>query len=53
MGLYLLTIKTHWNTIILNGSVPKGEIERMIDNSFMLVVNKMTKKDQKSILIHL
>lgn len=45
--------KTHWNTIILNGSVPKGEIERMIDNSFMLVVNKMTKKDQKSILIHL
>ncbi|MCP4274215.1 MAG: MmcQ/YjbR family DNA-binding protein [Gammaproteobacteria bacterium] len=38
--------KAHWNTIILDGSIPKGEIERMIDNSFMLVVSKMTKKDQ-------
>ncbi len=45
--------KTHWNTIILDDSVPKGEIERMIDNSFMLVVSKMTKKDQTSILVHL
>ncbi len=38
--------KAHWNTIILDGSIPKGEIERMIDNSLMLVVSKMTKKDQ-------
>ena len=38
--------KAHWNTIILDGSIPKGEIERMIDNSFLLVVSKMTKKDQ-------
>jgi len=45
--------KTHWNTIILNGSIPKGEIERMMDNSFMLVVSKMTKKEQQSILEHL
>ena len=45
--------KKHWNTIILDGSIPQGEIERMIDNSFMLVVNKMTKKDQASILVHL
>jgi len=45
--------KRLWNTIILDGSIPQGEIERMIDNSFMLVVNKMTKKDQQSILIHL
>ncbi|WP_444994939.1 MmcQ/YjbR family DNA-binding protein [Aliikangiella sp. IMCC44359] len=42
--------KRLWNTIILDGSIPPGEIERMIDNSFMLVVNKMTKKDQASIL---
>ena len=42
-----------WNTIILDGSIPQGEIERMIDNSFKLVVSKMTKKDQTSILIHL
>lgn len=42
-----------WNTIILDGSIPQGEIERMIDNSFKLVISKMTKKDQASILIHL
>jgi len=45
--------KKLWNTIILDGSIPKGEIERMIDNSFKLVVSKMTKKDQQSILVHL
>jgi predicted DNA-binding protein (MmcQ/YjbR family) len=45
--------KRLWNTIILDGSIPKGEIERMMDNSFKLVVSKMTKKDQKSILVHL
>jgi len=45
--------KRLWNTIILDGSIPKGEIERMMDNSFMLVVSKMTKKDQQTILVHL
>jgi len=45
--------KRLWNTIILDGSIPQGEVERMIDNSFKLVVSKMTKKDQQSILVHL
>ncbi|ACA85661.1 MmcQ/YjbR family DNA-binding protein [Shewanella woodyi] len=45
--------KALWNTVILDGSIPQGEIERMIDNSFSLVVAKMTKKDQRSILLHL
>ena len=45
--------KRLWNTIIPDGSIPQGEIERMIDNSFKLVVSKMTKKDQASILVHL
>ena len=45
--------KRLWNTVILDGSIPQGEIERMIDNSFKLVVCKMTKKEQKSILLHL
>ena len=44
--------KRLWNTIILDGSIPQGEIERMMDNSFKLVVSKMTKKDQSSILVH-
>ena len=42
--------KALWNTIILDGSIPRGEIERMIDNSFKLVVGK---KMQASILLHL
>jgi predicted DNA-binding protein (MmcQ/YjbR family) len=45
--------KRLWNTIILDGSIPQGEIERMMDNSFKLVVSRMTKKDQQSIFIHL
>ncbi|TPH15275.1 MmcQ/YjbR family DNA-binding protein [Litorilituus lipolyticus] len=45
--------KALWNTVILDGSIPPSEIERMIDNSFNLVVSKMTKKDQQSILVHL
>jgi len=45
--------KRLWNTIILDGSIPQGEIERMMDNSFKLVVSKMTKKEQASILVHL
>jgi len=45
--------KSSWNSIILDGSIPKGEIERMIDNSYMLVVSKMTKKDQQSLSLHM
>nr|WP_286264573.1 hypothetical protein [Thalassotalea atypica] len=42
----MLIIKVQWNTVILDGSIPQGEIERMMGNSYMLVVSKMTKKDQ-------
>ena len=45
--------KIYWNTVKLDGSVPKGEIQRMMDNSFDLVVSNMTKNDQQSILLHL
>jgi len=45
--------KIQWNTVILDGSIPQSEIKRMIDNSYMLVVSKMTKKDLASILVHL
>jgi len=45
--------KTQWNKVILDGSIPKGEIERMSDNSFKLVLSKMPQKDQQSILLHL
>ncbi len=32
--------KKHWNTVILNGTVPQSEIKRMIDNSYALVLKK-------------
>lgn len=44
--------KKHWVSVYFDGSVPTGEVLRLIDNSFMLVVSKMTKKDQKSVLLH-
>ena len=46
-------IKQHWDRGNLDGSVPTGEIQRIMDNSFKLVVSKMTKKDQQSITVHL
>lgn len=39
--------KRHWNTIMIDGSIPDDEIEEMVDNSYKLVVAKMTRKDQK------
>ncbi len=36
--------KKHWNTIKLDGSIPEGEIQRMIDHSFALVVGGLSKK---------
>ena len=36
--------KKHWNSVILDGSLPLGEIERMIDLSYATVVQGMTKK---------
>ena len=35
--------KKHWNTVILDGSVSDGEILRMIDNSYSLVVKSLPK----------
>lgn len=33
--------KKHWNTVIINGSIPDSEVKRMIDNSYALVVKKL------------
>lgn len=46
-------IKLNWNSITLDETIPQGELERMMDNSYLLVVSKMTKKDQQSLSIHL
>ena len=41
--------KAHWNTVLLDGSIPTGEIERMIDHSFALVVKKLPKGERVSL----
>ncbi len=35
--------KKHWNTIVLNGSIPTKEILKMIDHSYDLVVKGLPK----------
>ena len=38
--------KKHWNTIILDGTIPEKEIEAMIYSSYVLIVEKLKKKDR-------
>lgn len=38
--------KRHWNTVLLDGSIPVPEIERMIDRSYGLVVRGMSRKER-------
>lgn len=38
--------KTHWNTVLLDGSLPDGEIKRMIDMSYGLIVKKLKKAER-------
>lgn len=44
--------KKWWNSVILDDSIPKEEIEPMMGNSYQLVVSGMTKKDLQFILLH-
>lgn len=43
--------KAHWNTVFLDGSLPNGEIERMIDRSYGLVVKSLKKAERQSLEI--
>ena len=38
--------KKHWNTVILDGSISEKEIESMIYTSYVLIVEKLKKKDR-------
>ncbi len=38
--------KAHWNTVLLDGTVPRGELERMIDLSYALVVKRLKKAER-------
>ena len=35
--------KQHWNTVVLDGSVPDNEIKRQIENSYQLIIKSLPK----------
>ncbi len=41
--------KRHWNTVILDGSIPTGELERMIDNSYKLVLRGLPARTRRAL----
>jgi len=41
--------KRHWNTVVLDGTVPQAEFLRMVDDSYQLVVNSLPKAVQKNL----
>ncbi|MFC6673867.1 MmcQ/YjbR family DNA-binding protein [Marinobacterium aestuariivivens] len=41
--------KRHWNTVVLDGSLPRGEIERMIDRSYGLVVRGLRSGERRAL----
>ena len=41
--------KKHWNSIILNGSVPEEQIRSFIDDSYNLVVKGLRKKERENL----
>ena len=42
--------KEHWNTVILDGSIPEEEIHKMIDESYRLVVKSLKKSDREKLI---
>jgi predicted DNA-binding protein (MmcQ/YjbR family) len=43
--------KRHWNTLVLDGSLPVPEIERMIDRSYGLVVKGLRKAERDALVL--
>jgi len=41
--------KRHWNTVLLDGSLPRGELERMMDRSYALVVKGLRVSERRAL----
>jgi predicted DNA-binding protein (MmcQ/YjbR family) len=39
--------KTHWNTVMIDGSLSKEQILEMIDHSYDLIVSSLSKKQKE------
>ena len=42
--------KKHWNTVILDNTIPDDIIKEMIDDSYKLVFTKLSKKNKELII---
>ena len=42
--------KTHWNTVIIDNTLPPKEIFKMIDDSYDLIVKTFSKKKMEEYL---
>jgi predicted DNA-binding protein (MmcQ/YjbR family) len=41
--------KKHWNTVIIDGSIPQKDMFEWVDHSYVLVVNGLKKSDIKKL----
>jgi predicted DNA-binding protein (MmcQ/YjbR family) len=41
--------KRHWNTVLIDGSIPDDEVREMIDHSYHLVVKGLKKGDREQL----
>jgi len=39
--------KEHWNTVILDGTIPELDIKKMIDESYRLIIKSLKKADRE------
>ncbi|MGA1792348.1 MAG: MmcQ/YjbR family DNA-binding protein [Thermoplasmatota archaeon] len=42
--------KVHWNTVILDGSIPVKRVLWMIDHSYEMVLSKLGKREREKVL---
>ena len=42
--------KEHWNSVYLDGDVPHAILKEMINMSYKLILNSLSKKAQKEII---
>jgi predicted DNA-binding protein (MmcQ/YjbR family) len=42
--------KRHWNTVLVDGSIPEDELQSMIDDSYALVVAGLSREAKKALV---
>jgi predicted DNA-binding protein (MmcQ/YjbR family) len=47
-GYYLN--KTHWSSVLLDGKVPETILKQLLDGSYGLILNSLSKKIQNEII---